>query len=122
MKKYIGLIVWSGIISCLLSCTSDKKEVSVKIPDEVLKHGEMVKVLADFHLVESALLHKQHKLGDMQQNSMYFFSFILDKHGITQEEFNTSLKWYIYNINEYEKVYADLVAYYTQMQKDIKNY
>ena len=77
-------------------------------PDEVLPKEKMAQLLADIHIGES--------LVDVERTKFYNDSLkkvvkqsILTKHGVTQEQLDTSFSWYGHHIEEYIAVYDRVI-------------
>lgn len=77
-------------------------------PDEVLPKEKMAQLLADIHIGES--------LVDVERTKFYNDSLkkvvkqsILAKHGVTQEQLDTSFSWYGHHIEEYIAVYDRVI-------------
>ena len=77
-------------------------------PRGVLSNREMRNVLYDLHRVDGALQvagynysHDQELAGDYKN--------VLDKHGITQAQFDSSLVWYTNNPQIFNKIYPKIL-------------
>lgn len=75
-----------------------------KIPSYVIDKDEMAAVLADIHVGESVVdLNRKDYMGDSLR--MLMKQSILDRHGVTPEDFDTSMWWYSHNITQYIELY-----------------
>lgn len=79
--------IWIPIL-VLTACSS--KEVSV--PNNVISAGEMVPILVDVHIIEGAR-NGSLILGDTNDIEDYYAK-VYEKHGISEEEFKRSFKFY----------------------------
>ena len=90
------------ILLIILSCVSCR-------PRMVLSNREMRDVLYDLHRADGALQVAGYSHGHSQELSAYYKS-VLDKHGITQAEFDSSLVWFTDNPQIFNKIYPKVIA------------
>lgn len=98
MRKLTFLLIVLGLIAT--SCR--------RTPSGVLSKKDMSMLLADMHIAESVV--------DLNQSEYHTDSMrrvlkesVLERHGVSQEEFDTSLVWYGQHLDMYIKVYDDVV-------------
>lgn len=86
-------------------------------PDYVIKSKEMTGLLVDIHKGEGLLdlSGGQYRTDSMKKAIKQ--SVLLD-HGVTQEQFDTSLVWYGHNLEKYIEVYDGVIA---QLEKEMKD-
>ena len=83
-------------------------------PDGVLSHDDFVDLLVDLHKGEA---YTDIFFREFREDSMKatYQQSLLKKHGITQEEFDTTMVWYGAHIEDYISVYDDVIA---QLEKE----
>lgn len=108
MNKFWGilLVVLSMIIS---SCS--------KTPNDVISEGEMANLLADLTEAD-AIVEINRTDYDTDEKRQLLKQAILEKHGVTQDEFNNSLMWYGRNLDIYDEVYDNVISILETRQKD----
>jgi hypothetical protein len=79
-----------------------------RTPDYVLKKSEMVDLLVDIHKAEGVIELNRAQYGSDSMRKVMKQSVLL-RHGVTQEQFDTSLVWYGHNIEKYIEVYDDVI-------------
>lgn len=79
-----------------------------KVPKGVLPPEQMAQMLADFHTGE-AVTEIERRTFDNESIRMVLRNSILAKHGLTPEQFDSSLMWYGRNIDLYSTVYSRVV-------------
>lgn len=88
--------VVAGVI--LASCTSSHGS-------DVLSERKMAAVLYDYHMAQAVF-------RDMPRNEKYkrdfYFEYVFEKHGITEEEFENSLVWYTRHPDKLYDVYTNI--------------
>lgn len=72
-------------------------------PSGVLSDKDMAAVVADMDIAE-AYLQTQPMEGDREQMRERMLAGVLDRHGITREEFDKSMDWYGRNLDDYYKL------------------
>lgn len=78
-------------------------------PRGVLSGREMREVLYDLHRADGALQVAGYNYSHDQELAGYYKN-ILDKHGITQADFDSSLVWYTNNPQIFNKIYPKVLA------------
>ena len=84
-------------------------------PRGVLSNKEMRDVLYDLHRVDGALQVAGYNYGHNQELAAYYKT-VLDEHGVTQVEFDSSLVWYTDNPQIFNKIYPKVIA---RLQSDV---
>ena len=94
-KWFIILCVLSAVVGCR--------------PRGVLSNQQMRDVLYDLHRVDGALQVAGYHYGHDQEVAAYYMT-VLDKHGITQAQFDSSLVWFTDNPQIFNKIYPKVIA------------
>ena len=95
MKKlFIILCVLLAVVGCR--------------PRGVLSNSEMRDVLYDLHRADGAIQVLGYNYSHDQEVAGYYKN-VLDKHGITQEQFDSSLVWYTDNPQIFNKIYPKVL-------------
>ena len=77
-------------------------------PRGVLSNSEMRDVLYDLHRVDGAIQVAGYNYSHDQEVAGYYKN-VLDKHGITQAQFDSSLVWYTDNPQIFNKLYPKVL-------------
>lgn len=78
-------------------------------PSSVLSSREMRALLIDLHRADAVLQVAGYNYGHDEAVAKYYQS-VLDKHGVTQAQFDSSLVWYTDNPQIFDKIYPRVVA------------
>ena len=92
---------WITILCVLLAIVGCR-------PRNVLSNREMRDVLYDLHRVDGALQVAGYTFGHNQEVAAYY-QFVLDKHGVTQAQFDSSLVWFTDNPQIFNKIYPGVI-------------
>ena len=84
-------------------------------PRGVLSNKEMRDVLYDLHRVDGALQVAGYNYGHNQELAAYYKT-VLDEHGVTQAEFDSSLVWFTDNPQIFNKIYPKVIE---RLQADL---
>lgn len=84
-------------------------------PRGVLSTREMRNVLYDLHRADGAIQVAGYNYSHDAELSAYYKS-VLDKHGITQAQFDSSLVWYTDNPQIFNKIYPAVI---TRLESDL---
>lgn len=89
-------------------------------PLGVLSQDEMVDVLLDVHIVESAIktLDSNSKRVEKQE----YYNEMFAKHGITKEQFDNSLEWYSHHPKRLVEVYDEVKIKAENLQARVEAY
>ncbi len=99
MKKLPFLLLALGLMT--ISCR--------RTPSGVISPDDMSALLADMHVAESVVdLNNSEYSSDSMKRVLK--ESVLEHHGVTQAEFDTSLVWYGHHLDMYIKVYDDVIA------------
>lgn len=97
MRKLLYIII---VLLAVCSCK--------RTPGYVIKSDEMSALLADMHMAEAVV---ENNYGNYASDSarMALKQAVLESHGVTLEQFDTSLVWYGHNIDDYLNVYDGVI-------------
>lgn len=94
----------------LVLCTLSLLAVSVTgcRPKGILSSREMRKVLVDLHKTDGMLQVNGGRSTDYSEKDVYYAQ-VLEKHGITQAQFDSSLVWYTAHPQFFNKIYPKVL-------------
>lgn len=78
-------------------------------PKGILRSGEMRDVLVDLHKTD-ALLQMVGQQYTTPEDKAAYYGQILEKHGITQAQFDSSIVWYTAHPQLFDKIYPKVMA------------
>ena len=84
----------------------------VEIPDSVLPPEKMEAILYDYHLTASMTT----MYASVSYKEKLMYTYVYDKHGVTKEEFDSSLVWYNRYPKHIKEIYANLE---TRLQQEV---
>jgi len=87
-------------------------------PKGVLNQNDMVSVLTDLHKLEGSMAAKDIPYDQFDKKNEYYLS-VLNKHGITPAQFDSSLVWHSKNAKNFDKIYDKVLENLTNLQTDI---
>ena len=77
----------------------------------------MVEILADIYLTQAIVDLEELPQGTKKE---YYYCSIFDRHGVTEELFNSAIGWYAANMDVFEKVYTEVIASLEQKKEELK--
>ena len=101
MFKLSRLISLALLIALLLSCD--------KTPGGVMSVNEMADLIVDLQLAE-AYIDTHNADFESDSSRQVIKQSIFKKHGITQQEYDSSLVWYAHNMEDYTKAYDKAIG------------
>ncbi len=88
------------------------------MPNDVLSKSDMEDVLVDYHMARAMT-------EDLPSNERYkqalYMDYVFKKHGITEAEFNSSLKWYSRYTEDFAKIYTEVNKRLLAQKNDINH-
>ena len=97
-SRYIFVLALCSLFLCLPGCR----------PKGILHSWEMRRVLVDLHKTD-ALLQVTGKMQSPTEVKSIYYAQVLDKHGITQAQFDSSLVWYTAHPQIFDKIYPKVL-------------
>lgn len=104
MRKLLYIII---VLVAVCSCK--------RTPGYVIKTDEMSALLADMHMAE-AVVESDYGHYSTDSSRMALKQAVLESHGVTAEQFDTSLVWYGHNIDRYLEAYDGAIALLKERQ------
>ena len=114
MKKY--LIPFA--LSILLSCA--EKETK-PIPDHIYSIEKMTAIMMDLQIIEGGIVIRQYNKTQQRERISKVYRAMYNKHGITQDEFDLSLKYYTDNPDKLEEVYDRVLEKLSELDAKVAN-
>ena len=111
MKKAIII----SLALFLLSCSNRKKT-----PDYVISHDDMINIIIDIHLTDGLLTQNKVRRKLAKKDSLNYYDAIFNSYGYTRADFDTSIYFYSKNINEYDKIYEEVLNRLNEMETKLK--
>ena len=99
LNKYIFVFILYSLLFTLSGCR----------PKGILRSGEMRDVLVDLHKTD-ALLQVTGQQYTTPEDKAAYYGQILEKHGITQAQFDSSIVWYTAHPQLFDKIYPKVMA------------
>lgn len=93
------------LLACLSSCNS-KKQVMEK-PDNLINRITLVNILADSYLIESTLQLSPNDTLSRDELARLYYKDLFDRYHITNEQFESSVAYYISEEKSAEKLLND---------------
>lgn len=105
-----------SFLTLLISC---KDELAVSYTPPPLSDSLFVKVLGEIHLVDA--LSKQKVTADnrMLETKYSQFKGVLEKHDVSQAEFDTTLTYYSKHPEHFKEIYNQIIDSYKQMEIEL---
>lgn len=110
MKIFFYIIV-SSLSVAFISCD--------RTPDHVIAGPKMEDLLVDIHKAEAVMDVNYDDYRDSEQKKALREAVFL-RHGVTEEQFDTSLVWYGHHIDKYVEMYDKVIERLKKENEDVK--
>ena len=94
VAQHIVILCLLSIVFCLSGCR----------PKGILHSWEMRKLMCDLHKTDAMLSYSGMGRGNEEVRAIYY-SQVLERHGVTQAQFDSSLVWYTAHPQLFDKIY-----------------
>jgi len=89
-----------------------------RVPDYVIQPEPMAELMADVRVAD-AVVAVNTRQYDTEQSKLALKQTVFEKHGVTEEQFDTSLIWYGHNIAKYQEVTDRSIEILERRQREI---
>lgn len=107
-------IIFSVLFFCL-SCN-----IGNKPPQNIIPKDKMIDILVDLHLTDGMFTINEIRMEMAKKDSINFYNVIFENHGYSRSDFDTSVYYYSHNINEYNKIYIEVLNRLSEMETRVK--
>ena len=110
------ILLAAGISSC-----TQKLNKETEPPADLINRDSMVSIFVDLRLMDAVVNYEQRQ-GNWKINDIKFYmhNSIMDKYGITREQFERSFTYYQTNLEVIDQIYADAITRLTKMKSKIE--
>ncbi len=111
MKKTINKIIFLGIFVSQIFGISSCQWFSENGNDEIIERHRFIHVLADIHVADAILSHKNLNDRDLKDTTgkKSYYNSIFKKYQITEYKFAKSVEYYSKNPQKYYEIYTEVI-------------
>ena len=117
--KHKILIILIGIF--LSSCYNELDQPSQDDFEPTVSKEELINILTDLQLVQAAMKYKENSGQEIGNLNLEYHQKIFDKYGVSKEELQKNIDFYKLNIQEYDKIYEEVIENLSRMESEIKS-
>ncbi len=114
-KNFFGLLSWSVAVFCLAAAGG----LTSCRPEGILHSRQMREVIIDLHKTDALLDETGLSRYNSEVRSVYYAQ-VLEKHGITQSQFDSSLVWYTAHPQLFDKIYPKVLKSLDEEQEKFR--
>jgi hypothetical protein len=85
--------------------------------DSIYSKEEMIRIMADVHIVESALLLKKNKGLKTDSLANLYYQGVFKKYRMTRARYDTNLAFYRQQPEEFSKMYDEVIRILAEKEK-----
>jgi hypothetical protein len=101
-----------------MSCTH-KIEEDKPVPNDLIPKEKMVDIYVDLKLMDAILATKQRKKDQDQHFSKYYLhNSVMEKYGITRDQFERSVEYYQRNLKVLDEIYEESITKLSKMKSE----
>lgn len=86
----------------------------------ILSEKKMVDLLVDTHLVDAILYVDNARSDDKRDKGLFYYPSVLEKHGVTKAQMDSSVAWYMRNPKAFARVYDKVMKKLETRQELVK--
>ena len=112
---FLTLVLATAFANC-----TDKLNKEVEPPADLIPRDTMVSIFVDFRLMDAVLNYEQRQ-GNRKLNEikLYLHNSVLEKYGITREQFASSFDYYQTDMEVIDGIYADAITRLSMMKSTV---
>jgi hypothetical protein len=100
VKKIFLVLILFSFLAC------NRKDVT---PEGILPKEKMVSIFIDMHIVESQISSLNLKRDSSRLLFKHYEQKVLEKHNVNDSLYQESYNYYLYNVNDMEKIYDAVI-------------
>lgn len=112
MKNIVRVLF---VLSFIFSCSKVNKT-----PEYVIPHDDMVNIIVKIHITDGMLNINKVRRDLARKDSSNYYETIFKSFGFTRADFDTSIYFYSNNIDEYDKIYEEVLNKLSEMETQLK--
>jgi len=109
--RYLTLLFIVFVFSC---------GIQDKTPKDIIPKEEMIEILVDIHIMDGMFTSNKVRKSYANKDSVNYYEKIFENHGISRKDFDTSVYYYSHNINEYNKIYIEVLNRLSERETRVK--
>jgi len=108
------------LATVMISCYNNAQKTEEFDLNKVISEDKMTAVLTDLYLVEGVVNMKVRTHRKVIDSiSREYFDMVLIKHQLTKEEFDESMLYYTYHIENLDKIYEAVITNLSVMESEV---
>ncbi len=115
MKVNLGFV-----IILFLFCACSGKKTIVPSSENIIPFDKMQKVLKDIHLADGLANREGDPNGIAEALTKEYYKAVFKKHNIADSAFYRSFKYYMYEANQMDSMYNNIVTEISKEQAEIQ--
>lgn len=110
------ILIMAGSFAC-----TQKVEKEAKAPPDLIPRDTLVNIFVDLRLMD-AVVNFEQKRGNRDVNDInyYLHNSILEKYGITREQFERSFSYYQTDLDVLDGIYADAITQLSKLKSQME--
>ena len=90
-------------------CMAMLSSCKPRVPSRYIQPDDMEDLLHDLHIAQAMANEAAHKEGSLGYQQNLYFAAVLEKHGVTKAEFDSSLTYYYVRADRFSDMYKHVV-------------
>jgi hypothetical protein len=107
-----------SILVFLLGCTHKINEEKL-VPADLIPKEQMIDICVDLRIMDSILASNQRKkVKDQNLNEFYLHNSVMEKYGITRDQFERSMEYYQRDLKVLDEIYEEAITRLSKMKSE----
>ncbi|OQX80362.1 MAG: hypothetical protein B6D61_02030 [Bacteroidetes bacterium 4484_249] len=115
------IILPIGLFIFLLSGCTQKIQDKAIPPENLIPREKMVDIIVDMELFDAVISSQQKKrinAKEIDNNKYFLHNSILNKYGITRDQFEKSFRYYQIDLDVIDEIFADAITKLSKMKSE----
>lgn len=91
-----------------------------KTPEGIIPKEKMIEIIVDIHIADGMFTDNNVRTLFAKKDSTNYYNTIFENHGFSRKDFDTSVYYYSHNINEYNKIYIEVLNRLSERETRVK--
>jgi hypothetical protein len=109
------------LLIILASCYRDNTEHVEFKKELIIPADKMEAVLTDMFLIEGAASYLTNKGKPANNKAKRYYEAVLEKHGVTEQQFEESMQYYAYHIDELDEIFEKVIINLSKLESEVQS-
>lgn len=112
-------LLWALLIPVMLLAVGCHKKQVLKKPDNLISRNTIVNIIAECYIIESVVGYNPSDTVNRYISTKAYYKDLFDRYNITREQFNASIKYYMGDEDQADKILSEASTLVAKKKKEM---